>query len=171
MAEVNTSCSYWSRPIVCVLRQNDWSIYPMLVYRDKIAKLGSRIATKWLAHLSDASVLWQMAEVNTSCSHWIRPFVCVLWQNDWSQVHSRFAVKLNRKCFVTKRLKLVRLTVTELDQLCVYCNKTTDMLSVVWPERIVTKWLKLGSRIAKKTTDMSSIRLSDAGVSWQNSWS
>jgi len=30
--------------------------------------------------------------------------------------------------------------------------------------RIVTKRLKLGSRIAKKTTDMSSVRLSDASV-------
>jgi len=81
---------------------------------------------------------------------------------------------VRRECIVTKWLKSMRLAVTELDHLCAYCDKTTEVrftivLQSVRCKCIVTKWLKPGSRIAKKTTDMSSVRLSDASVLRQNS--
>jgi len=114
------------------------SVCPMRVYRDKIAEV---------------SIVYCDKRTGPSLR-------CVCIVTKWPKLGSRIAKKL-----LTCRPSVCPMRV--------YCDKIAEVSIVYCDKRtgpslrcvcIVTKWPKLGSRIAKKTTDMSSVRLSDVGV-------
>jgi len=78
---------------------------------------------------------------------------------------------VRRECIVTKWLKLIRLAATELDHLCVYCDKTAEVsntsVSIVCRQCITTKRQK--QRLYRLTSVLRSPngRYDVASVLWQ----